>query len=265
MPLTEKRAHPWVSDVAMVALIAVLAGALLIAGPVIHPGMGTGSLALSSLQFSDLMGMASYVLGVGLLSWWSAALLMAVIGQLLCIRGHVILGGRVSAWSPGFMRRLVLLVLSTNLIAAPAMASTPSQDTASVQTLEQYAGGTQAKPRSAIVVPMWKPTGPQQPDRVAADTMNPRWTPTKSANSGDVLTRGPLRNAEEQTHERTVTVQPGDSLWSLCAEHLGPYATDVEIAAEWPRWYAENQRTIGSDASLLLPGQVLRIPKTSEV
>ncbi|HET7415288.1 MAG TPA: hypothetical protein VFI97_06280 [Arthrobacter sp.] len=248
----------------MTALIAGLASSLLVAGPVIYAETGKRPVAVSSLQFPDLMGLASSVLGVGLLLWWSIALLMAFIGQLLCNRGHVILGRRVSAWSPEFMRRLVLVVLSMNLLAAPAMASAPSQDTATVQALKKQAGsGRQSSiGRTMPFAPIWQPTS--HSPVTSTGTPGPRWTPTNTPAMGNVLTRGPLRNADAQIRQHTVTVQPGDSLWALCAEHLGPYATDLEIAAEWPRWYAENRQTIGADASLLLPGQILRIPTTTD-
>jgi nucleoid-associated protein YgaU len=57
-----------------------------------------------------------------------------------------------------------------------------------------------------------------------------------------------------------VVVQPGDSLWSLAERHLGPGATDREIAQEWPHWFTANRAVIGSDPDLLRPGERLRTP-----
>ncbi len=57
-----------------------------------------------------------------------------------------------------------------------------------------------------------------------------------------------------------VPVRRGDSLWSIAARHLGPGATDAEIAWEWPRWYAANRAVVGDDPDLLTPGQLLRPP-----
>jgi nucleoid-associated protein YgaU len=57
-----------------------------------------------------------------------------------------------------------------------------------------------------------------------------------------------------------VTVRRGDSLWSVAARHLGPGASDAEIAHEWPRWFAANRDVVGDDPDLLLPGQQLRPP-----
>jgi hypothetical protein len=57
-----------------------------------------------------------------------------------------------------------------------------------------------------------------------------------------------------------VTVRSGVSLWSLAAAHQGRDATAAQIAAAWPRWYAENRRVVGDDPTLILPGQRLRPP-----
>ena len=58
----------------------------------------------------------------------------------------------------------------------------------------------------------------------------------------------------------SVTVRPGDTLWSITAAALRS-TDDVRIAAAWPRLYEANAGTIGPDPSLLRPGQVLTIPE----
>jgi nucleoid-associated protein YgaU len=60
--------------------------------------------------------------------------------------------------------------------------------------------------------------------------------------------------------DAAVTVHRGDTLWHIAARHLGPGASDAEIALEWPRWYAANSQLIGSDPDRLLPGQQLDPP-----
>lgn len=57
-----------------------------------------------------------------------------------------------------------------------------------------------------------------------------------------------------------IVVHRGDTLWSIAARHLGPQASDAEIAQAWPRWFDLNRDVIGSDADLILPGQILRVP-----
>jgi len=60
--------------------------------------------------------------------------------------------------------------------------------------------------------------------------------------------------------DQEVVVRAGDSLWSIAARHLGADASDAEVAAAWPHWYARNADVIGPDPSLILPGQTLRAP-----
>ena len=57
-----------------------------------------------------------------------------------------------------------------------------------------------------------------------------------------------------------MTVRRGDSLWSIASRHLGAGASEVQVAREWPRWYAANRDVIGDDPDLLVPGRQLRPP-----
>jgi nucleoid-associated protein YgaU len=57
-----------------------------------------------------------------------------------------------------------------------------------------------------------------------------------------------------------VLVKPGDSLWRLTAQRIGPTATDRQIALGWPDWYRQNRPVIGRDPNLLRPGQRLAVP-----
>ena len=58
-----------------------------------------------------------------------------------------------------------------------------------------------------------------------------------------------------------VVVRRGDSLWSIAARHLGPDASDAEIAGAWPAWFEANRDVVGDDPDQLRPGQVLHAPK----
>jgi nucleoid-associated protein YgaU len=60
------------------------------------------------------------------------------------------------------------------------------------------------------------------------------------------------------------TVQPGDSLWGISQQLLGPGATSNEIDLAWQVIYRDNHTTIGTNPNRLVPGQVLRIPSTRE-
>ena len=66
---------------------------------------------------------------------------------------------------------------------------------------------------------------------------------------------GPVLDAP---HE--VVVQRGDSLWGIAARHLGPDASDAEIARAWPAWFEANRHVVGDDPDRLRPGQRLQAP-----
>lgn len=57
-----------------------------------------------------------------------------------------------------------------------------------------------------------------------------------------------------------VTVQAGDSLWSITAGLLPAGADDARVAAAWPLLYAANRDVVGPDPGLIHPGDVLTVP-----
>ena len=61
-----------------------------------------------------------------------------------------------------------------------------------------------------------------------------------------------------------VVVAPGDSLWSISREQLGPNATPQQIATTVERIYALNQNQIGGDPNLIFAGQKLSLPPIGE-
>jgi hypothetical protein len=65
------------------------------------------------------------------------------------------------------------------------------------------------------------------------------------------------------TAERIV-VSPGDSLWSISSEWLGPNATPRQVAIGVERIYTLNRNRIGSDPNLIFVGQRLSLPPVSE-
>lgn len=88
----------------------------------------------------------------------------------------------------------------------------------------------------------------------------PRTTP---AGSGTPAARPAAAAATDPgTHPGTAThvVRPGESLWSIAADALGPGAEDADIARAWPRIHALNVGLIGPDPDLIHPGQTLDLP-----
>ncbi len=73
--------------------------------------------------------------------------------------------------------------------------------------------------------------------------------------------------AEAQTSAQTedgsapsVVVRPGDSLWSISQERLGPDATPQRVADAAERIHALNRGRIGADPDLIFVGQELSLP-----
>lgn len=60
---------------------------------------------------------------------------------------------------------------------------------------------------------------------------------------------------------RTVVVHPGDSLWSIAADHLPPGSSDARVTTRWRALYAVNRTVVGADPDHIEPGQRLRLPR----
>jgi LysM repeat protein len=58
----------------------------------------------------------------------------------------------------------------------------------------------------------------------------------------------------------SAVVKPGDTLWSISEERLGPSASPEQIAREVERIYALNRERIGPDPNLIFSGQELSLP-----
>ncbi len=136
----------------------------------------------------------------------------------------------VDAIDPGWRPTTPITTTTTGQAAAP-VRSDPATPTDPVEPAPD---------------PGWRPTAtPPVPARTVAEPIDP------------VLLSGARQPADERV---LVTVRRGDTLWDLAARGLGSTASDAEIAAEWPRWYAANRDVVGADPDLLVPGQQLVPP-----
>ncbi len=168
----------------------------------------------------------------------------------------VALGASVGASiAPGTAVAAVRTGEAPGSAALPDPAFTPTPDPGPAATPDP--GGQRA---TATPAPGWLPTtgGPTTP--VARSVADPGWVPSRPPpkhRTDPQLLTGRQRPAGV---EHTVVIRRGDTLWSLAAAHLGPSATDVEIAREWPRWHEANRALIGDDPHVLLPGTQLTPP-----
>ncbi|WP_159707531.1 LysM peptidoglycan-binding domain-containing protein [Arthrobacter sp. 18067] len=213
-----------------------------------------------SMSFEQLLGFVSSAAGAGIVVWWILSLLIAFLVSLLHRGGRQKSADSLSKFSPAFMLRLAVAVLSLNLLGATmSQASAAPPDPG---WKPETAKSTQAAPAA------WTPMSlvgsapvPQTAGIGAAETPvdDPRWQPRPLVTDPGLLSRQSSRQIIT-ANEVSVVVESGDTLWSIAASRLGPFATDVDVALAWPKWYAANRTTIGGDPSVLLPGQVLRPP-----
>ena len=165
--------------------------------------------------------------------------LTAAVGSWLCVGWFVLaaacsvaaavpgaIGRRCSAaaevLAPWTLRKIVTVGLGLTVVTGPAAAAAPA-----TPTLDNAPTSVMAHASS------------RTEERVGTD-LPPLDRPAELA--------------------QVVTVGPGECLWSIAARHLGPAATDAEIAGAWPDWYAANRTVIGADPNLLQPGQRLVVP-----
>lgn len=178
--------------------------------------------------------------GLWLACCWLAVGLLAAAAEAL--PGRVGTGARrvAGALLPGAVHRLVAGSVGLGVLLAPVAAcagpttpAAPAPSTASASLLPP----TWPTDRPTVAPPVW---------------------PTEH------VTRPPVRTTAPATPRpaaaQQVTVRPGDSLWRIAAQRLGPGATAAEIDREWPRWYTGNRTVIGADPDIIRPGQVLRPP-----
>jgi nucleoid-associated protein YgaU len=177
------------------------------------------------------------------------------------------------------MRRLVLAVLGFNLLATGmAQAAEPPVSPLWQPTGQVATTPAQLPAQPPALNPLWQPQAPlvspgplARPESRSIFDRSAGGDPTARTGTGVDPTAGAVAGTVPPSGAPTgtrpvigpgadVVVRTGDSLWTLAAEQLGPLATDLEIAEQWPRWFQANRGVIGDDPSLLLPGQILRAP-----
>lgn len=222
---------------------------------------------------------------VGLLAAASGLLISggALIAALAILAQQ--LARRCGAWrierllarcSPGFMRRTAALTLGAGLTLTTMAAGSwqHPQATEAVQSITAPAaipaqnldpnsdpdGDAEAAPEAVPDSVLFDTTEPEVDPGAPGSTDQPdpgRAAPGSPAPHPGRLGGLPTRPGSDPEQ---IVVRLGDSLWDIAAEHLGPDATDWEIAASWPEWYAENRDRIGADPGLILPGMILTVP-----
>lgn len=277
------------TDLAMTAAILLLGASLIYSGfSLLQLRVSRdGAVATPPLTLPELLAAAGAGTGIALLCWWLLALVCACISAVAHTLGAPRLAALTGSWTPAFMRRVVAAVLGINLLAAPlaSTADSPGLDplwhAGTVATAPAYTAGEDADPATGT------PTGAAATGAAAnilpaesAAPVEPQWIPRAAATDPGPMLRPSLRphrppagdevdtpgaaapnSPAEPVHGASqVVVRSGDSLWSIAAASLGPYASDIDVAMAWPAWYKTNRTVIGADPNFILPGQVLAAP-----
>jgi dipeptidyl aminopeptidase/acylaminoacyl peptidase len=105
------------------------------------------------------------------------------------------------------------------------------------------------------------------------DGLDPDWQPLpgrttpKEADGSDVdqVTKKPgVHDVDGRRPKRTVIVKPGDSLWSIGEQRLGPNASPQQVYEHTLLIYALNRDRIGPDPNLIFWRQRLLLPPLGE-
>ena len=250
------------ADAIAAAAVLLLGGALALIGwGFARRWQSTGTHRIIGAE--EILGLAAASAGTGLVAWWFLAVAGACAGTVLDRHGRTRAAAVSRKISPAFIQRLAVAALSAQLLTGPAahagVATGPewlptqeqpfspptSPGAATGISLNAAAGANEGPPPRSMLDPGWRPAAPApDPGMLAA--------PGARAETVRNSARDPLLSA--------VTVLAGDTLWDIAAQHLGPGASDVEIALQWPRWYEANRALIGQSPDVLLPGQILQPP-----
>ncbi len=251
------------ADAAMAAAILLLGIFLAATGSFLVQRWQSASARQQSLSFEDQLGIAANTTGLIVITWWVLSFAIAAAAALLDRLGRTGAAAATGRFSPAFMRRLVLAAVGLQLMTAPLATAATSPD-----------GPGQGRPSQAAMSAPWTPTpvqapvpAPAPPVPVPAPQAPPtstavdaRWKPPAPIVDAGPMTARHVRAQDTPGAHREITVRSGDSLWSIAAATLGPFASDADIAREWPRLYAHNREAIGANPHFLRPGQVLVLP-----
>lgn len=264
--------RPVGADAAMAFLILALGCFLTVAGTGLIGRWQRAALRRQSLSFEDLLGALAVAAGLLIVLWWVLSFAAALTAAVLERAGRRRAAAMSGRFSPAFMRRLALTILGVQLIGASlaqadvrpepgglghgavaaAAAWTPMDGMSRPEPARQPAreGKTGATPHAGSTAQQL----PGLPD------LQPQWQPAPPAAAPGPVASAPVRAAREPQAGHELVVRSGDTLWTIAARHLGPEASDIDIALEWPRWFENNRAVIGSDPDALLPGQILKAP-----
>ena len=266
-------ASPLASTVRRLCTLVLIAGggAVLVVGGSIHVldrGWGT--------SVDDVLATAVSGLGLVVATWYvvtaalGALLMLLRLGNVGWQRAEQLLG---RAGAP-VLRRLLsasagAAIVSTSLLTS-AYAGAPEADELPPADLTWATETSENSEDATPPEPLPPDPGRSAEDATAGPTGHDPVDPGADSNPGEGSppgTTSPDAPAEHIDDDvagaETYTVEAGDSLWQIAADHLHPDASPAEIAQHWPQWYQANAATIGPEPDHIVPGQQLQPPERS--
>ena len=254
------------TDVISATAILLLGVLLYAVGSGILEQWQQSSAGHQGLQAEHLLGAAAAAAGAGLVGWWFLALLFAGATTLLDRNGKTRAAALTRKLSPALMQRLVLAALSVQLVSGPAANAHPVLSGPEWTPTQDHAASAPASPGSHVNQVLEPAVEATAKARAASIEINPGWQPAAPVAGPGLLAPPAIRAADDTASgagAAAVTVLAGDTLWDVAAHAMGPGASDVEIAMQWPRWYEANRALIGQNPDVLLPGQILQPPSAA--
>lgn len=248
------------------ALLVLLTGAVAGFGVVALSTLARASLGAPVSPADALVAVCAAVGALGCL-WLALGLVLEALARVPGAVGR--LAATVSAAvTPRAVRRAAALCLGASALTGVAAGGAAADPLRATVTAVQEAAVTVAPdPGWSAIAATPAPAPDPGWSAPAAPTPDPGWVPDRPVVRAQpdvgVVAAAARRHAPDERVE--VVVRRGDTLWSLAARHLGPGASDAEVARAWPQWYAANREAIGADPDLLLPGQVLLAPTPTGV
>jgi hypothetical protein len=220
---------------------------------------------------------------VGLVAWAGVGWFCVIAGLQFASAAPGAIGQVCEAacgrLSPAILRRFVEAVVGISILAGPltagsalavpavkvpAASATPSASATPTPSasgaghwmseLDRPTSPTTAAPGVRLSVLLDRPANPYvAPAPRATAAVTP-------AGPAALIAGSPHRDTDRADAGRGYIVHRGDALWDIAARHLGPSATAADVAREWPRWYEANRAVIGSNPSLIRPGELLVPP-----
>lgn len=223
-----------------------------------------------------------------LVAFWVALGLALTAGSLLPGQTGRIARGLAHRLTPAVLRRAVVTAAGASILLSPATALAapaaggPTTPAATQPAMPAVGWVTDPSPSVAAASRTPPPVAPTKPATTTAAVAAPTTAtdPHRSPPPGNSGNAPPPAAADPPPPPGSaspssppapappapadpVTVQPGDSLWSIAAQHLTGNRSAARIAQAWPRWYAANRQAIGSRPDLIRPGTRLAAPPST--